>query len=309
MNSTLIILFALHTLVVANQGAESVSFVDTQSFQVKKTIAAGLGPHEAVASPDGTLAAVSLYGRQTPSNEVLIVNTKTRALIQRISLGGSERPHGLVWRDGGIYVTLEKEGAVARINPRNGWVTWRAKTNGELGHMLAVTHDELKLYTGNIQSNDISVIHVGDAAASKKISVGAGPEGIALAPDDRELWAAHRAGGGISVIDTSRDEVVATIAPEVYSARLTFTPDGRKVLAYDMASKSVIVFDRASRKELGRVPFTEGVPVSGSVAEDSKKAWIVRYQPDALVELDLDSMKTGRAVPMPSMPDGLALVR
>lgn len=309
MNLAFTLFLALQTLVVANQGAESVSFVDTQSMHVKKTIAAGLGPHEAAASPDGKLAAVSLYGRQTPNKEVLIMNVKSRAIIQRISLGNSERPHGLVWRDGGIYLTLEKEGAVARIDPRNGWVTWRAKTNGEIGHMLAVTHDESKLYTGNIKSNDVSVIRVGEDAAYTKIPVGAGPEGIALSPDDRELWAAHRAGGGISIIDTSRDAVVATIAPDIYSARLTFTPDGRKVLAYDMASKSVVIFDRQARKELGRVPFAEGVPVSGSVAEDSRKAWVVRYQPDALVELDLDAMKIGRTVAMPSMPDGLALVR
>jgi YVTN family beta-propeller protein len=174
--------------------------------------------------------------------------------------------------------------------------------------MLAVSSDEKKLYTGNMKTNDISVIRIGEDAAYKTIKVGAGPEGIALSPDDKELWAAHRMGGGISIIDTETDEVVATIAPEVHSARVTFTPDGKRVLVYDLQSQSVIVFDRASRKEEGRATVTEGVPVGGVVTSDSKRAYVLRYQPDAIVELDLATMKFGREVQTAEMPDGLALL-
>jgi YVTN family beta-propeller protein len=174
--------------------------------------------------------------------------------------------------------------------------------------MLAVTRDEKKVYTGNVRSNDVSVIRVGEESAYTHIKVGAGPEGIALTPDDKELWAAHRMEGGISIIDTAKDEVVATIGAGIVSARLSFTPDGRKVLAYDMASRSVVVFDRAARKELGRVTFEEGVPVSGIVA-DAKHAYITRYQPDGIVELNLDTMKLGRVVETGAMPDGMTLAK
>ncbi len=174
--------------------------------------------------------------------------------------------------------------------------------------MLAVSSDEKKLYTGNMKTNDVSAIRIGEEAAYKTISVGAGPEGIALSPDDRELWAAHRKGGGISIIDTKTDEVVATIAPEIYSARVTFTPDGKRVLLYDMPTNSVVVFDRATRKEVGRATAPDGVPVGGIVSADSKRAYILRYQPDAIVELDLVTMKFGREVETAQMPDGLALV-
>jgi YVTN family beta-propeller protein len=299
--------FLLAILIVANQGAGSISFVDTDAAKVTKTIVVGIGPHEAAASPDGKRVAITMYGRQTPNHEIAIVDAKSQEIVKRVDLSPSERAHGVTWRKGGVYVTLEREGAVARIDPESAKVVWRAKTGGEVGHMLAVTRDETKVYTGNIKSNDVSVIRVGEDAAYARIKVGAGPEGIALSPDDKELWVAHRMGGGISIIDTAKDEVVATIAENVYSARVTFTPDGKKVLAYDMASRSVVIFDRAARKEIGRVTFGEGVPVSG-LAVDAKRAYITRYQPDGIVELDLETLKLGRVVAVESMPDGLSMV-
>jgi YVTN family beta-propeller protein len=294
-------------LVVANQGGGSISFVDRSSMNVVKTIEAGLGPHEAAASPDGKRAAITLYGRQLPSHELLIVDPRQQTIVKRIDLSPSERAHGVTWRRGGIYITLEKENAVARVDPDKGAVTWRASTKGELGHMLAVSGNERKVYTGNMKTNDVSVIRVGEAEAYKTIPVGAGPEGLALSPDDRELWVAHRKGGGISIIDTTTDTVVATIAPELYSARVTFTPDGKKVLLYDMPTRSVVVFDRATRKEIGRAVPQEGVPVGGVVV-DAKRAYILRYQPDAVVEFDLEQMQFGRAVETAPMPDGIAPV-
>jgi YVTN family beta-propeller protein len=296
------------TLVVANQGAGNVSFVDTEKMAIVKTVEAGLGPHESAPSPDGKLAAVTLYGRQQPNKELLIVEPKTQTIVKRIDLSPSERAHGVVWRRGGIYVTLEKEGAVARIDPQSGAIAWRAKTVGQLGHMLAVSSDEKKVYTGNMKTNDVSVIRVGEESAYTTIKVGAGPEGIALSPDDKELWVAHRMGGGISIIDTKEDKVVATLAPEIYSARVTFTPDGKRVLLFDMPSQSVVVFDRATRKEVGRAKTEEGIFVGGVVTADSKRAYVLRYQPDAVVELDLTTMKTGREVATEQMPDGLAIV-
>ncbi|HEX7808463.1 MAG TPA: YncE family protein [Thermoanaerobaculia bacterium] len=300
--------FLLAILIVANQGAGSISFIDTNAAKVAKTVVAGVGPHEVAASPDGKRVAVTMYGRQTPNHEIAIVDAKSQEIVKRVDLSPSERAHGVTWRKGGVYVTLEREGAVARVNPDSGKVEWRAKTGGEVGHMLAVTRDEKKVYTGNIKSNDVSVIRVGEDAAYVKINVGAGPEGIALSPDDKEVWAAHRMGGGISIIDTAKDQVVATIADDVYSARVTFTPDGKKVLAYDMASRSIVIFDRAARKEIGRVTFEEGVPVSGLVV-DAKHAYITRYQPDGLVELDLETLKLGRVIATEAMPDGMVIAK
>ncbi|HEX8252424.1 MAG TPA: YncE family protein [Thermoanaerobaculia bacterium] len=229
-------------------------------------------------------------------------------IVKRIDLAPSQRAHGVAWRRGGIYITLEKEGAVARVDPKSGAIAWRAKTVGELGHMLAVSSDEKKVYTGNMKTNDVSAIRIGEEAAYKTIKVGAGPEGIALSPDDKELWVAHRSGGGISVIDTKTDEVVATLAPEIYSARVTFTPDGKRVLLFDLETRGVVAFDRATRKEVGRATVEEGAPVGGVVAADSKRAYVLRYQPDAVVELDLTTMKFGREVATEQMPDGLALL-
>jgi len=298
------LLFAI--LIVAQQGAGSVSFVDLDAWSVAKSVSIGNGPHEAVAQADASRVALSLYGTKVANHELAIVDAKTHAIVTRIDVG--ERPHGLAWRAGGVYLTLEKEGAVARVDPQSGAIAWRAKTNGAVSHMLAVTRDEKKLWTANIGSNDVSVIRVGEDAAYAKVAVGEGPEGIALSPDEKEVWVAHRNGGGISIIDAAKDVVTSTIAPKVITARLTFTPDGRKVLAYDFVSKDVIVFDRATRSELGRVSITTGVPING-IAATTMRAFVACAQPDAIVEIDLSTMKVLRTLELEATPDGLAIVK
>ena len=293
------------TMVVVNQGDGTASFVNLESFEVEETIELGNGPHEATASPDGKRVYVSMYGRQVANDEVAVIDPAKRAVVTRFDLAPSERPHGIVTRGDHIFITLERDGAVAKMN-RDGEIVWRGRTTGELGHMLAVSADGKRIYTGNMKTNDVSILEAGGDEPVAVVPVGKGPEGIALSPDGSELWVAHRMSGGLSVIDTAKAEVVATPGEGVFSARLTFTPDGRKVVAYDMSSRNVVVFDRASRTELGRYRPDEGIPVTG-LAKDARHIYVIRYQPDAIFELDLETMEPGRTVETGSMPDGLAL--
>ena len=58
--------------------------------------------------------------------------------------------------------------------------------------------------------------------ASRTLRRGEGTEGIAISPDQREVWAANRGGNTVSIIDVASAKVVATLALEVI-------PDPREV--------------------------------------------------------------------------------
>jgi len=297
------------TLLVVNQGSQTLSFVDASTLTVTKTIPMSPAPHELVLSPDRRTAYVSLYGnREVVGDRIAVIDVATQQETGRLSLGGKTRPHGMTTRGDHLFVTSETSQSVLRLN-RAGEIDWTGDTKARGSHMLALSPDSARIYTGNIGSDSISVIDVASShsVASKQIAVGKGPEGIALSPDGFELWAAHRGGGGISIIDTRRDEVVATILPAIISARVTFTPDGRKVLLFDGPSNSLVIVDRAMRAEIGRVTLPGG-PGGGIVTSDSRTAYVSVYEPFRVARIDLEKREITGSVETGIAPDGMALI-
>jgi YVTN family beta-propeller protein len=298
-------------LLVVNQGSQTLSFVDAETMTVIDSIPVSPAPHELAVSEDGRTAYVALYGnQQVVGDSIAVIDVATHKDAGRVSLAGSTRPHGLAVRGDSLFVTSETSQAILRVNRSSGTIDWRGKTGGVGSHMLGVSADGKRVYSGNIGSDSISVIDVGTGATSEptsKVAVGKGPEGIALTPDGTEVWAAHRGGGGVSVIDTASSKVVATLLPEVVSARVTISPDGRRVLLYDMPGRAVIVLDRASRKEIGRIT-VKGMPGGGTISSDSRTAYVGVYEPFSVTRIDLDTMKITGSVNTGIAPDGIVFV-
>lgn len=72
------------------------------------------------------------------------------------------------------------------------------------------------------------------------IEVGAGPEGLDVSPDGRELWIAHSRDGGVSSIDLEANKAIQLLdAGTKRSNRLKFTADGRHVLISDLGGGEV----------------------------------------------------------------------
>lgn len=291
-------------LVVVNQGSQTLSFVDTGTLTVRKSIPMQPAPHEVVLSDDGKLAFVSLYGNhEVAGDSIAVVDVASATEVRRLKV--HKRPHGLAFRDGRLYITAEQDRKLVAVDPESGDVLWSGATGGAGSHMLAVAPDVSRIYCGNIGSNSASILPIGDGEA-KTIAVGAGPEGIDLSPDGKELWVAHRGGGGVSVIDTATQAVVATILPEVVSARVRFTPDGTRVLLFDMAGSALVVVDRATRKETGRVAMP-GMPGGGIVSADSRTAYVSVYGPFLVARVDLEKLEISGRVETGIAPDGMAL--
>jgi YVTN family beta-propeller protein len=297
-------------LLVVNQGSQTLSFVDAATMTVSTSIPMSPAPHELALSDDGQTAYVSLYGdREVVGDSIAVIDVATRRETGRLKLLDHKRPHGMAVRGDQLFVTSETSKAVLRLERGTGAVTWTGSTGAAGSHMVAVSADATRLYTGNIGSDSVSVIDTGNgstATASAQIPVGKGPEGIALSPDGSEVWAAHRGGGGVSVIDTRTGMVVATLFPEVVSARVAFSLDGRRVLLFDMPTGSTIVVDRTTRQELGRIAMS-GMPGGGFIAPDNRTAFVSVYQPFSVTRIDLDTLKVTGRVETGIAPDGMAL--
>jgi YVTN family beta-propeller protein len=296
-------------LLVLNKSESTLAIVDPARLKVLDRIPTGEAPHELITSADGRLAFVSNYGTaDRPGNTISVIEIATRKEVKRIDLGALSRPHGIVESSGKIYFTIENSRSIARYDVAAGWIDWIMGTGQGGTHMIVVGSRSQKIYTANRESNTVSAIEPVSGNAPLKmtqITVGTGPEGLALSPDDREVWAAHRGDGGLSIIDTGNDQVKDIIKVGRAPIRVKFTTDGKRVLISDSQAADLVVIDASSRKEIKRLAIG-GNPGGILVQPDGKRAFVASGQANKVVVINLENLSIEGSVETGRDPDGLA---
>ncbi|HKS97856.1 MAG TPA: cytochrome D1 domain-containing protein, partial [Terriglobia bacterium] len=178
-------------------------------------------------------------------------------------------------------------------------------------HMVVLSQDGDTLFTANIGSDTVSVLHrkpAGDWQITN-IAVGKGPEGIDLSPTGKELWVAQSQDGGVSIIDVAAQKVTQTLALHTRrSNRLKFTPDGKLVLISDLGGGDVVVIDSATRREVKRL-HVEGQPEGILMQPDGARAYVALWEDNVVAILDLAELKLVGKISTGKGPDGMAWIR
>ena len=306
-------------LLALNKDANELAIVDPASLKVVGRIPVGAAPHEVAVSADGKLAFVANYGAQQPGNSISVIDLAAQKEIKHLELGALRRPHGIVEAGGKIWFTAEQNRAIARLDPATLNIEWLMGTGQTGTHMMLLTPDQKKIFTANIGSNSVTEFEYagnGAAAASEpqgwritQISVGKGPEGIAMSPDGSEVWAAHSEDGGISIIDVASGAVKQVIPGLTKrSNRVKFTPDGKLALVSDVNTGDVLVLDAAKRGVVKTIHLG-GQPEGILITPDGARAFVATGEAgNKIAVIDLESLAvSGEFQPGPD-PDGMAWV-
>ena len=301
----------LATLLVLNKSDSNLAFVDPAKLEVLARVPTGNAPHEVAVSTDGRTALVANYGTgPEPGSTISIISTADRKELKRLSLPFL-RPHGTFAIGSHIFFTAEGSHVVARYDVASGAIDWVQGSDANTTHMVIVMPGEKKMYTANIASDSVSVIDLANAPRAIRvtpIAVGKGPEGIDLSPDGKEIWVSHRSDGGLSIIDTSTDKVIGTIALGTKMAnRVKFTLDGKRVLVSDPPSNQLLVIDVASHQVVKKID-SEANPEGLLIAPDGKRAFVACAGAGKVAVLDLDTMTFTGSVATGKDPDGMAWV-
>jgi DNA-binding beta-propeller fold protein YncE len=293
-------------LLVANRGGSTITMIDPATMQILGTTVVGNDPHEIAVSADGRTAYVSLYANGT-GNRIAVVDIASRTKIRDIDITPLQAPHGIAQAAGFLYFTAEDSQSVARYDPVSDRIDWTGRTQQEGTHSLAVKRDGSTVYTANIVSGTASVVRVTSDPGIYTKSLTTVPlcEGIALSPDEREVWTGSAGTGGIAVIDVATETVVARISPGTFAYRLAFTPDGQTVLVPRGNGGSVAVYDAPSRTLLRTIPVGGGT-LSVLPAADNRHMYVGAVGPGRVLEVDILTGAVLRTVEVSNAPDGLA---
>jgi YVTN family beta-propeller protein len=299
-------------LLVLNKDDADMAIVDPESGSVLGRVPVGQGPHELVASTDGTIAFASNYGTgPAPGHTISMIDIAAKKELRRIDVAPLSRPHGLAFANGKLYLTIEADKKIARYDSAADKIDWQFETGQNTTHMVLPSKDAKTFFTSNIGSDSVSVIEqsAGGAWSQTVVPVGKGPEGIDLSPNGREVWSASSRDGGLSVIDVATKKVVHRIdIGTKRSNRVKLTPDGKFALVSDLDAGELVIVDAAARKEIKRVPLGKA-PEGVLIPPDGGRAYVAVNGDNFVAVIDLKTWSVNRKIDAGRGPDGMAWVR
>lgn len=295
------------TLIVTNKSPSTATIIDVASGRTLATVPTGSGPHEVVLSSDGSWAVVTDYGG-APRRTLSVISLPLMRRMRVVDLGQYTAPHGIVFLPGDslVAVTSESTGNVVLVNQLVAEVRRAVPTQGRGSHMVGVTADGAKAYTGNMQSHTVSELDLRSGRFVRSWPVPNVPEAINVTPDGKEVWVGSNESGKVSVIDVAVGTVTTAAEGLGWPYRVLFSPDTRTVMLPDLRGQELRFVDRASKRELSRIAFPGGGPQGITVTPDGRYVFQSLSSQARVAIIDAASRTVVGYVAAGNTPDGIA---
>ncbi len=301
-------------LLVANKGARTLSVVDLEKGREVATIAEeGITGHEVIASPDGRLAYVPIFGNSgvgrpgTDGQLIRVIDLLQEKIVGTIDFGRGVRPHCplLHPRTGELYVTTEIENSVSIIDPNTLKVVGSIPTGQPESHMLAISHDGRRGYTANVASGTISVLDLEKRALLKTIHAAARVQRISVSPDDRWVVTADQTKLRLVVVDSTNNEVAGSIPLPGLGYGTAFTTDGRWLLVALPSLRKVGFVDWDKRQVVATVEVPKA-PQNVLIQPGDRRAFVSCDSSGQVAVIDIAARVVEKLIPVGPGADGLA---
>ncbi len=298
---------AAATLYVTNTKSDSISIIDTTTFEVVGTIPLGPGkPNRVVFHPDGRTAWV-VYDR---SHDLGVVDAEQKKLARRVKIGGN--PYNLAFTPDGrhllvldwssdtsndeiIFYDLKAE----KIDGRVGVSTWPA-------HAI-FSRDGKLLYVSGETAGDVTVIDVAQRTVVGRVVHGGGDAmGLALTADGKLLYAAAGENKAILKIDTATNKTVGEIALPGIVHEATLTLDGKYLYTTLRKTNKIVVIRTSDDKIVATIP-QKGYPDLVTMEPTGRRALVTNRWADLVSVIDLSTYSQVRTIPVGKAPHGMAL--
>jgi len=298
---------AAASLYVTNTKSNSISIIDTRTFEVTGTIPLGAGkPNRIVFHPDGKLAWV-VYDR---SHDLGIVDAETRKLVKRVKIGGN--PYNLNFSPDGRYLYVLDWSSDTSNDEIIVWdlkaekIEWRLEVSTWPAHSV-FSRDGRLFYVSGETAGDVTVIDTTTRSAVARIIHGGGDAmGLALTADGKWLYAGAGENKTVMKIDTATNKPIATIAVPGVVHETTLTLDGKFLYVTLRKANKVVIVSTADDK-IVKVVDSRGYPDLVTMEPGGRYALVSNRYADAVSVIDVTTHKEVRRIPVGKAPHGMAL--
>lgn len=203
-------------LLVANKGDNSMGIIDLAAGkQIAQVAEGGVTGHEIIASRDGKLAYVPIYGNSgvgqpgTDGSNMVVVDLASRKVVGNVDFGKGVRPHCPLFgpKNGLLYVSTELDNSITIIDPATLKIVGIVPTGQKQSHMFAITRDGRRAYTANVGPGTVSVLDLDARKTITIIPVSPQIQRISLSLDDKLAFTSDVTKPQLAVIDTATNKI------------------------------------------------------------------------------------------------------
>jgi YVTN family beta-propeller protein len=170
-------------LAVANEGTNSISFINVKSFKLMFSIAVhGKNPEHGVFSPDGKFMLVSAE----EADQVDILDIAKRKQVGSVKVG--DRPRGIAFAPDGkrAYVAVETGSLLVAIDMKTRKVVGKQEVGKRTAGVI-VSPDGAYVFASNGGDANVSMVDTKTFTLVENIAIGQRPWNMGFSPDGTKL--------------------------------------------------------------------------------------------------------------------------
>jgi len=212
------------------------------------SLPAGSHPAHVVTSQDGAFA----YITNADTDRVSVVDMNRKAIVAEIPTGGY--PHGLRLSPDGtqLFVANVTDNSVSVIDTQSLKESARIKV-GKAPVQVAFTPDGKQVYVSLRDEDSVAVINTTNQKVTDKIKVGRGPIQLFSTPDGSKIYVANEGTASnpdntVSVIDTGKKQVVATVTTDKGAHGVVVSDDGKFAFITNNKADTVSAIDTETQR-------------------------------------------------------------
>lgn len=204
---------------VTNQGNGNVGYVNVNTNTQVATVPINASSFNVISVRNNTKLYVT-----NNSNDVVVIDVAARAVVRVIPVGGVSNGITLNSTGSRAYVSVVLNGIVAEVNTANDSIL-RTFAVGGIPQDLAVAKNGSELYIGN-ENGNLQVLNLASGQIVATVPLASGAFGLALSPDQAQLYVGLVFGGGVVVINRQTRQVVKTIPTGGIPRKIAFNGSG-----------------------------------------------------------------------------------
>ncbi|MDB6058539.1 MAG: hypothetical protein JWO95_2383 [Verrucomicrobiales bacterium] len=301
-------------LLVCNKGDHTLSIIDPESGEQVAAVAEdGVTGHEVIASADGKLAFVPIYGNAgvgkagTDGSLIRVIDLEKKSVVGTIDLHKGVRPHCAIIgpKNHLLYVSTEIQNSIQVIDPKSWKVLGSMPTGQSESHMFAITSDGNTAYSANVGPGTVSVIDIKAKKVSKIIPVSPKTQRISISPDDKWVFTADQTKPQLVVIDAKKNEVAHRVDLPALGYGTGVTPDGKLLIIAIPKLHQVAAVDLQTFTVVKTVDVPK-TPQFVLIRPDGKMAYVSCDASKQVAAIDVESFAVQKLINAGAGADGLA---
>lgn len=186
-----------------------------------------------------------------------------------------------------IYVTLEKDNALAVVDPIAGKLL-KTIAIGQRPRGIVLSKDQQQLYIATSDDDTIQVIDINTLKPVGTLPSGEDPETFAMNPSGDQLYVSNEDDSLMTVIDINNAKAIKTIPVGVEPESVTVSPNEKWVVSASEATNMVHWINRETLT-LEDNTLVDPRPRGLSFSADSQRLWVTSEMGGTLAVLDVES--------------------